>query len=171
MKKKVPYLPLAGLVLAAVLTACQPAGHPDVRVGLPLPAFEVSALDGAKVKSDSFLGTPVVLNFWATWCGPCLSEIPVLQAIERGNLARVVAISIDDDPSPVPAFAERHGMDYTVLHGGPEMLARYNSNAIPYTLVLDSEMRILRMTKGLVSMRAIERDLRRAQKSQESQES
>jgi thiol-disulfide isomerase/thioredoxin len=156
------------LLLAVALAACQPAGHPDVKVGLPVPAFELTAVDGSKVKSDSFLGAPVVLNFWATWCGPCLQEIPVLQAIERSQLAKVVAISIDEDPTLVGPFVERHGMDYTVLLGGPEVFARYNGSAVPYTLVLDSELHIVRMTKGMVSMRAIERDLRRAQKASES---
>lgn len=155
----------AVLLTAAGLIACQPAGHPDVKVGLPIPAFELAAPDGSEIRSDSLLGTPVVLNFWATWCGPCLQEIPVLQAIERSNLAKVVAISIDEDPTLVAPFVERHGMDYTVLVGGTETFARYNGSAVPYTLVLDADLRILRMTKGLVSMRAIERDLRRAQKA------
>ncbi|MEE8523132.1 MAG: TlpA disulfide reductase family protein [Thermoanaerobaculia bacterium] len=158
---------MPALLLAIAVIACQPAGHPDVKVGLAIPEFELAALDGTEIRSDSYLGTPVVLNFWATWCGPCLKEIPVLQAIERNHLAKVVAISIDEDPALVAPFVERYGMDYTVLHGGPEIFERYNGSAVPYTLVLDSNLRILRMTKGLVSMRAIERDLRRARKASE----
>ncbi len=153
---------LTGLLAFAVLTACQPTGHPDVKVGLPLPGFALTDLDGNEIASDSLLGSPVVLNFWATWCGPCLKEIPVLQAIEREGLAKVIAISVDEDPELVPPFVERHGMEYKVLIGDPEIFERYNGVAIPYTLILDSDLKILRMTKGLVSMRAIERDLRRA---------
>ncbi len=156
---------LPAWLLAAALIACRPDGHRDVKVGLPIPGFELAALDGSKVRSDELVGSPVVLNFWATWCRPCLEEIPVLQAIERNQLARVVAISIDEDSSLVAPFVERHGMDYTVLLDGAEIFARFNGYAVPYTLVLDSELRILRQTKGLVSMRAIERDLRRARET------
>ncbi len=159
-------LPLLGF-LALVMSSCFPAPrHSDVKVGLPIPEFELTSLDGETVSSHSYAGTPVVLNFWATWCGPCVREIPTLKAIERDSAARVVSIAIDQGGAgEVRPFAERHGIDYAVLLGDSALFKRFNGWAIPYTLVLDSSLRIVRMHRGLVSLRTLERDLRRAQEA------
>ena len=105
----------------------------------------------------------MVLNFWATWCRPCVKEIPTLNAIAGRSSARVVTIAIDDGgASVVEPFVERHGIDYTVLLGDREVFQRFNGWAIPYTLVLDSSLRIVSFRRGYVSLRSLERDLRRA---------
>lgn len=137
--------------------------HDDVRVGSPIPDFSLPALDGRMVTSDSLSGSPVVLNFWATWCRPCLKEIPTLNAIAGGSSARVVTIAIDDGGAGVvEPFVAKHGIDYTVLLGDKELFQRFNGWAIPYTLVLDSSLRIVSLHRGYVSLRSLERDLRRA---------
>ncbi len=155
--------PPALLALVALAAGCQPR-HADVRLGGPIPEFRLPALDGQMVSSDSYLGSPVVLNFWATWCRPCLKEIPTLNALARGSSARVVTIAIDEGgASVVEPFVERHGIDYTVLLGDKEVFQRFNGWAIPYTLVLDSSLRVVSFHRGYVSLRSLERDLRRAE--------
>ena len=151
------------LALVALAAGCQPR-HADVRLGGPIPEFRLPALDGQMVSSDSYLGSPVVLNFWATWCRPCLKEIPTLNALARGSSARVVTIAIDEGgASVVEPFVERHGIDYTVLLGDKEVFQRFNGWAIPYTLVLDASLRVVSFHRGYVSLRSLERDLRRAE--------
>ncbi len=154
-------------LLALALGSCFPAPrNADVQVGLPIPEFELTSLDGETVSSHSYAGTPVVLNFWATWCSPCVREIPTLQKIERDSTARVVSIALDKGGGgEVRPFAERHGIDYPVLLGDSALLRRYNGRAIPYTLVLDASLRIVRMHRGLVSLRTLERDRRRRQEA------
>ena len=153
-------------VLAAAVLACSGPRHPDVRVGLEIPEFTLPSLDGGEVSSHGLRGTPVVLNFWATWCGPCRQEIPVLRAVERGAGARVVSIALDDEGEElVRPFAARYGIDYEVLLGDMALFQRFNGYAIPYTLVLDSSLRIVRMHRGLISLRTLERDLRRAREA------
>ncbi len=152
------------LAAALLLAACPVAPrHDDVRIGKALPAFELPALDGQEVSSASYLGEPVVLNFWATWCGPCKKEIPTLKAIHRDSPAQVVTIAIDEEgESIVRPFVEKYGIDYPVLIADTKFFRRYNGSAVPYTLVLDSSHKIVSMHRGFVSMRTIERDLRRA---------
>ena len=152
------------LGLSLLLTSCRVVPrHADVRVGEAIPEFQLANLDGTKVSSKSYLGEPVVLNFWATWCGPCIKEIPTLKAIHRDSPAKVVTIAIDEEgASIVRPFVEKHGIDYPVLIGDTEVFRRYNGSAVPYTLILDSSLKIVRMHRGYVSMRTIERDLRRA---------
>ncbi len=154
--------PLA--IAALLLAACQQAlPHDDVRIGEVMPEFRLAALSGEEVSSASYLGKPVVLNFWATWCGPCEKEIPTLKAIHRDSSAKVVTIAIDvEGESIVRPFVEKHGIEYPVLIGDPEVFRRYNGSAVPYTLVLDASHKIVSMHRGFVSMRSLERDLRRA---------
>ncbi len=148
------------LLLASCLVAPR---HEDVGVGKELPAFDLPSLAGGDVSSASYLGEPVVLNFWATWCGPCLKEVPTLKAIHRDSPARVVTIAIDEEgESIIRPFVEKHGIDYPVLIGDTDLFRRYNGSAVPYTLVLDASFKIVSMHRGYVSMRTIERDLRRA---------
>ena len=152
------------LGLSLLFASCHVAPrHADVRVGEAIPEFQLATLDGAEVSSESYLGEPVVLNFWATWCGPCVKEIPTLKAIHRDSPAKVVTIAIDEEgESIVRPFVEKHGIDYPVLIGDTEVFRRYNGSAVPYTLILDSSLKIVKMHRGYVSMRTIERDLRRA---------
>ncbi len=155
---------IALILGALLLAACHPAPrHDDIGVGKVIPAFELPGLGGAEVSSASYLGKPVVLNFWATWCGPCEKEIPTLKALHRDSPAKVVTIAIDvEGESIVRPFVEKHGIEYPVLIGDPEVFRRYNGSAVPYTLVLDASHKIVSMHRGFVSMRSLERDLRRA---------
>ncbi len=159
--KPVPALLLA--VLALCIASCQPQ-HPDIWLGNVIPEFTLPSLAGGDVSIDSYQGgPPVVLNFWATWCSPCVTEIPALQAIARDAGAEVVSIAIDTEGAPVVRpFVERHGIEYTVLLDDGSTFARFNGYAIPYTLVLDSSLEIVKMYRGAVSLRSLERDLVRA---------
>ncbi len=152
------------LLATLLLTACRVGPrHTDIGIGKAIPAFELPALGGDQVSSRSYLGKPVVLNFWATWCDPCVKEIPTRKAIHRDFPANVVTIAIDEGgESIVRPFVEKHGIDYPVLIGDTELFRRYNGSAVPYTLVLDATHKIVSMHRGFVSMRTIERDLRRA---------
>lgn len=144
------------------LLACQPPPGRDLAVGQTIPEFELPRLDGEMVSSSSYLGGPVVLNFWATWCGPCVKEIPTLNTLDRESSAQVVTIAIDNNADLVPPFVEKHGIGYTVLLGDEEVFGRFSGRSIPYTLVLNSSLRVVGMHRGYVSLRSLELDLLRA---------
>lgn len=151
------------LILALSAVACQRAA-PGLEVGQVIPEFELSTLSGELVSSQSFLGRPVVLNFWATWCGPCVKEIPTLKTLDKGATAQVVTIAIDDrGESVVRPFVDGHDIDYTVLLGDKATFQRFSGWAIPYTLVLNASLEIVSLHRGYVSLRSLERDLRRAE--------
>lgn len=91
--------------------------------GAKVPAdltFTLKNMDGADVRLVDFKGRPIVLNFWATWCGPCLKEIPDLMAVAdayRADRLAVLGISVDDAPEDLRRFAVEHNVNYPLLVG------------------------------------------------------
>jgi cytochrome c biogenesis protein CcmG, thiol:disulfide interchange protein DsbE len=151
----------AGAVIALLLGAC--GRTPGVAVGSPAPEFALPGLDGALVDSASLGGEPVVLNFWATWCGPCRREVPDLQRLAAENGARVVGIALDRrGAETVKPFVERYGLDYTILLDDGAVAGRYGISGIPYTFVLAPSQEIVGIYRGTVSREELEAALRKA---------
>lgn len=131
-------------------------------VGSRAPDYQARSLEGDTVSLSSFAGDVVVLNVWATWCRPCVIEMPALQRLheELGDQGlRVVAVSVDAPQGVIGPFGEPGGnvsefiadlgLTFTVLHdpsGGIE--SRYQVNGLPTTYVIDREGRIQRKVLG-----------------------
>lgn len=108
----------------------------------PLPALELPALDGRLMPLRSDGAEVVVLNFWGTWCGPCLGEIPELVRMNRSwrrRGVRLLGVAIDSGaPEQIAAFAAAHHIDYTVLVADTGWLRQhFHIPGIPVTLVVD----------------------------------
>jgi len=157
-------LRVAILALALLpLAACGFRDDPEIEVGSLIPPFRLTSLEGTEVTNASYAGKPVVLNFWATWCGPCVKEIPTLKEIAKNPEIEVISIALDDEGEEVVRpFAQRHGIDYTVLLGSMELFQRFDGYAIPYTLVLDASGRVVSIYRRLVRAKRLERDLQKA---------
>lgn len=116
-------------------------------VAAALAAHPPRRLGGGTLAKSSLDGQVVVLNFWASWCGPCRKELPQLRALAAslaGSGGRVVAVSIDSDARNAADFAQRFAPGFTVFHDGPDGLARsLDLPALPYTLVLDRDGRMV----------------------------
>lgn len=132
----------------------------QVVVGNQAPTFSLTALDGATVKSSSLKGSTVILNFWATWCQPCMSEIPELKELADTSRVKIIGIALDQDGlKTVKPFVEDYKINYTVLLGDENVFQRFNGVGIPYTLVLDSSQRIVKIYRGPVTKETLEQAL------------
>jgi thiol-disulfide isomerase/thioredoxin len=149
------------LFLAAIAGCSETSNPADVVVGSRAPEFALTSLDGTTVKSKSLQGNVVVLNFWATWCQPCMGEIPELKEFAASSKAKVVAIALDEDGlKAVKPFVENHGINYAVLLGDQDVFQRFNGLGIPYTLVLDRSQRIVKIYRGPATKLSLEEDLK-----------
>jgi thiol-disulfide isomerase/thioredoxin len=110
---------------------------------------------GQKVRLRDLRGKPVVLNFWATWCGPCNAEMPLLVKMEKQYAprgVRFVAASLDDAKTKarIPAFLAGHKIDFSVWYGATaDDLAQLKlGEAVPATAFLDAEGRVVARILG-----------------------
>jgi len=136
---------LLGVMLAAAgcSDGTEARGVPEP--GKSAPDFQLESLDGQTIKLSELRGRPVLLNFWATWCGPCRMEMPFLQQVAEDEEWKVrglviLAVNLGEPASKAQAFVQEYGLSFTVLldsDGGTGML--YNAQYIPTTYFIDND--------------------------------
>lgn len=124
------------------LTAVLQAGA-AVHVGAPLPPLTLPDTGGTLVPLRDDNARVTVINFWASWCGPCLQELPELITVHdrwRRRGVRVVGIAVDSGkPEHIAAFARAHGIDYPVLVADTGWVRQhFGLTGVPVTLIVDS---------------------------------
>ncbi len=156
----------AGAVVAAGIAALRIGGRriaddsAAALYGLTLPAA-----DGSPYAIARLQGAPLLVNFWATWCGPCVAEMPALQQLAvdlRPRGIGVLGIAIDR-PELVRPFTERLGVDYPIVVAGaggmPLLRAMGGGGALPFTALIDRRGTIRDRRLGIVDVEAVRKRL------------
>ncbi len=128
------------------------------------PDFTLRDATGRSVKLSDYRGKVVLLNFWATWCGPCRIEIPWFMEFEQKHKDQgfaVLGVAMDDDGwDAVKPYVERMRINYRVLMGTPEVGDLYGGvESLPTTFVIDREGRIVSVHVGLVGKRDYQEEI------------
>jgi thiol-disulfide isomerase/thioredoxin len=117
------------------------------------PFFQLNDLDGKPVSLAAAKGKIVILNFWATWCGPCRAEVPDLVELQKryADKLEIIALATDeDDPDEVRRFVLQSGINYRVAMASEEVLRNYGGiAALPTSFVIDPQGRIVQKHVGL----------------------
>ena len=122
-------------------------------------------MDGKTVHGTDFKNKVLLVNFWATWCDPCLIEIPWFQDFQKQygpQGLEVIGISLDEDgPKKVQQFVQKHGMTYTVLMGNEKTTEAFGGIlGLPTTFLVDRNGKYYSIHRGLVGRDRVEEDLR-----------
>jgi thiol-disulfide isomerase/thioredoxin len=130
----------------------------------PAPAFTLKDLAGREITPASLRGKVVIVNFWATWCGPCRAEIPDLVALQEKYKDTLQVIGISEDEAGIDVvkrFAEEHHVNYPVAMTTPEVEKLFPGiSALPTSYVLDRDSRIVQKHVGMLNARTTEDETR-----------
>ena len=171
--------PVRTLVGAALLALCLAAAAQDlVRVraewdtmaplapGEDVPEFRVRVLDGPFATREQLRGSPKLLVFWATWCGVCSSQMPMLgelsEAGEAGGFA-VIGVNTDRDGDQAELardYAKEMGVTFPIWLDGGSLSRIFRASLLPHYVVLDGEGRIRHVHEGRTSRATLEDELR-----------
>ncbi|HZG43490.1 MAG TPA: TlpA disulfide reductase family protein [Longimicrobium sp.] len=137
------------LPAALLLAACGDTPQGTVAVGKPVPPYVAQVLDGDRTSLADLQGRPVLLNVWATWCGPCQKEIPSLEALHREygpKGLRVVGVSIDQasEQQAIREFMQEHGVSFDVwLDPSGDVTSQFSMIGVPNTFLIGSDGTLL----------------------------
>jgi thiol-disulfide isomerase/thioredoxin len=130
---------LAAIVFTA-LSACLPVLLPTEPTAVPEPAhsFTLSTLDGNSLALSDYQGHWVLVNFWATWCGPCVDEMPYLQELATTHEdLTVLGVNMREQPSDIEPFVNDLGITFPILLNPDDaMLLAYSPQGLPLTYVI-----------------------------------
>ena len=148
---------LAFAVVPGIFVALLAAGlilttQPRAKQGSPAPDFQLPLLGGGTLSSQELRGSPVVINFWASWCVPCREEAPVLEATFKQYQAqgvRFVGVDYNDLESDAQSFVNEFGISYPSVRD-PEgtLVKRFGVRGVPETFFIDRQFRFFGIGQG-----------------------
>jgi cytochrome c biogenesis protein CcmG/thiol:disulfide interchange protein DsbE len=151
---------LLGVYLAGRRTAQKP--KPSASDNLA-PDFSVTDVDGRKLSLADYKGK-VLLDFWATWCAPCRTEIPHFVEMQNkygSDGFQVIGISMDDDAKPVREFSQQYKLNYPVAVGDDKLADRYGGVlGLPVNFIIDREGRIYARHLGATDVSVFDQEVR-----------
>jgi len=144
------------LVAAAIATGSMafvaPASAAAPAANAVAPDFTLRGSDGRNVRLDELRGQVVLVNFWATWCGPCREEMPRLDTLYqkyRKSGFVLLGVNVDDDPRTALATAAKLGVSFPVLLDTDKKVSKlYDLNTMPSTIVIDRDGKVRLVHQG-----------------------
>jgi thiol-disulfide isomerase/thioredoxin len=147
-------------------TARSVVSQSDNKQESPQPAaeFKLPDLDGRQINSADLKGSVVVLDFWATWCGPCLAEMPTFNSLHAkyaGRGVKVIGIAVQSGwAEDIKPYRDKYKVAYSILIGDDDVVEKYGVIGFPTTYILDKDFKVHRKFTGkLPERKELEREI------------
>ncbi|MGH8180988.1 MAG: TlpA disulfide reductase family protein [Steroidobacteraceae bacterium] len=155
MKNRFTTAALLGALVALALPAWSAADSAaDAVVAAPAPAFTLQSTDGQQVSLAQFKGDVVMINFWASWCGPCRQEMPLLDSIYRKYKDmgfELIGVNVEPDAKSANAWLKATPVSYPVLYDPQSKVSQlYQVQAMPTTVIIDRTGTVRFLHRGYV---------------------
>lgn len=163
-RRQLILLPIMAVVLSS-LDSPSPAngGNPTMAVYRTAPNFSRVDLDQRNVDLTAYRGKVVLLNFWATWCAPCLTEMPRFVEWQQeygGRGLQVIGISMDDEAPPVRAAYRKYRLNYPVVMGDEKLGEMYGGIlGLPVTFLIDRNGEIRFKHQGMTDLKIVDSEI------------
>ena len=161
--------PLAVLAVSLCVAGCSSSDRVDAAVKKgqerkAAPDFALKDSEGKTLRLSDYKGRVVLLNFWATWCGPCRVEIPWFVQFEQAHKSEgfaVIGVSMDEEGwDIVKPYIERMKVNYRMAIGNDEVAEKYGGvSALPTSFLIDREGKIASVHEGLVSRKTYQDEI------------
>lgn len=153
MKKRLCLITTAILIFSGAETA-----SPLIPLQGNVPGYKMKTLAGKRISLKDYRGSPLLVNFWATWCAPCRKEFPIIKEIEKkfGKDGLVVlAVNVDDTRtiSGVKSFVSAHSLNFTIpLDPNRKLFNNFHGSSLPLTLLIDASGNVIRTYSGFLGV-------------------
>ena len=123
-----------------------------------VPGYKLKTLEGKRISLRDYRGSPLLINFWATWCAPCRKEFPIIKEIEKkfGKDGLIIlAVNIDDTRtiSGVKSFVSAHSLDFIIpLDPNRKLFNNFRGSSLPLTLLIDASGKVVRTYSGFLGV-------------------
>ncbi len=144
---------VALLLLIAVIVTGRPAGERALADGTVAPRTVGVTLDGERFDLSQWRGSVVVVNVWATWCPPCLYEMPELSSAARrwfDKDVRFIGLAADSPPDKIPVIVEKLSIPYPIMPIDGRTQRAWNAVALPSTYIVDKDGTVVWSVRGVI---------------------
>lgn len=156
------------LLITFIVSGCAAQSHhpeKDSAATMAAPQFSFTYPDGTAGSLNELQGKPVFLNFWATWCPPCVGEMPHFETLYPKYKDKItfIAVSVDDNDDDAKRFVAKRGFTFPTAHAdAQEIMQKYSIPGIPASYLLDAKGRIIASSIGAMDQQSLEQFLQQA---------